>query len=315
MLSRVADSLYWLGRYSERVYTNAYIAGAQIDQMLELGRTDGQYEQQWECVLSIGGYKDDYQERYSRYEEEDMLFYLLSDRQNYNSIERLLESIRDNAKNTRDCIPNALFEQWNSLYLNNQENPLQAPYNVLNATELLSTVQTTSLTATGIIDSLMTRDECFLFVKIGKWLERSEKTALILLTLMENASVLNRDFAVTYALQLTNTLDEYTRRSRHREADLVLKFLIQDAHCSRSVSYGVRKIKKTIFEIEKNKIYSYATDLFKAIEKLEQAMEQDPTPMSREARMEWIRDIHKQCIDLGPIFSQTYYLTEPILVK
>ena len=315
MLSRVADSLYWLGRYSERVYTNAYIAGEQIDHMLELGRTDGQYEQQWANVLNIGGYMDDYEVRYGRYEESDMLFYLLSDQQNFNSIERLLQSIRDNAKNTRDCIPNALFEQWNSLYLNNQQNPLQAPYNVLNATEFLTTVQTTSLTATGIIDSLMTRDECFLFVKIGKWLERSEKTALILLTLIENASVLNRDFAVTYALQLTNTLDEYTRRSRHREADLVLKFLIQDALCSRSVSYGVRKIKNTVLEIEKNKIYSYATDLFEAIEKLEQAMEQDPTPMSREARMEWVRDIHKQCIELGPIFSQTYYLTKPILVK
>lgn len=315
MLSRVADSLYWLGRYSERIYTNAYIAGAQMDQMLELGRTDGQYEQQWACVLNIGGYIGDYEVRYGRYDEGEMLFYLLSDQQNLNSIERLLQSIRDNAKNTRDCIPNTLFEQWNSLYLNNKENPLQAPYNVLNATDFLSTVQTTSLTATGIIDSLMTRDECFLFVKIGKWLERSEKTALILLTLMENASALNRDFAVTYALQLTNTLDEYTRRSRHREADLILKFLIQDAHCSRSVSYGMRKIKKTVLEIENNEIRSYATDLFEAIEKLEQAIEQDPTPMSRETRIEWVRDIHKQCIELGPILSQTFYLTEPILVK
>ena len=315
MLSRVADSLYWLGRYSERIYTNAYIADAQMDQMLELGRTDVQYEQQWSCVLSIGGYMDDFEKRSRHYEEEEMLFYLLSDKQNFNSIERLLLSIRDNAKNTRDCIPNALFEQWNSLYLSNQENPLQAPYNVLNATEFLSTVQTTSLTATGIIDSLMTRDECFLFVKIGKWLERSEKTALILLTLMENASALNRDFAVTYALQLTNTLDEYTRRTRHREADLVLKFLIQDVHCSRSVSYGVRKIKKTLLEIESNEIRSYATHLFEMIKTLEQVIEQDPTPMSREQRIEWVQEIHKQCIQLGPIFSETYYLTEPILVK
>lgn len=315
MLSRVADSLYWLGRYSERVYTNAYISAVQIDQMLELGRTDSQYEQQWQAVLSICGYIDEFNVRYGRYDDEEMLFYLLSDKDNLNSIERLLQSVRNNVKNTRDSIPNALFEQWNSLYLSTKENPIQAPYSVLNATDFLSAVQTTGLTATGIIDSLMTRDECYLFVKIGKWLERSEKTALILLKLMENAGALNRDFAVTYALQLTNTIDEYTRRSRYREGDLVLKFLIHDAKCSRSVAYGVRKFKETLLEIENHEIRSYAEKLFEAIEQLEQLITQDPTSMTREQRIEWVREIHQQCIQLGPIFSQTYYLTEPILVN
>ena len=315
MLSRVADSLYWLGRYSERIYANAYIAHAQIDHMLELGRTDEQYQQQWECVLSIGGYIEDFHDRYGRYVEEDMLYYLLSDMKNLNSLERLLQSVRENVKNTRDCIPNALFEQWNGLYLCNKENPIQKPYNVLNATKFLTAVQTTSLTATGVIDSLMTRDECFLFIKIGKWLERSEKTALVLLRLMENAHVLNRDFAVTFALQLTNTFDEYTRRFRHRETELVLDFLINDAYCSRSVIYGMRKIKNTLFEIENYEVQSYATRLFQAIEELEDIMEQDITTMSREARIDWVRDIHAKCIQLGPIFSQTYYLTAPILVK
>lgn len=315
MLSRVADSLYWLGRYSERVYTNAYIASVQIDHMLELGRTEKQYEQQWNAVLSICGYNDDYKNRYQGYKIPQMMYYLLTDPENYNSIDQLLLNTRNNIKNTRDCIPNALFEEWNSLYLTNKEMPLQQPCSVLEATELLVKVRNTSLTSTGIIDSLMTRDECYLFLKIGKWLERSEKTALILLKLLEDAEELNRDFAVTYALQLTNTFDEFTRRSRHREVDLVLHFLLGDAKCTRSVAYGIRKIKKAILEIEHYEIRPYAEQLFVEIVQLEQLLEQNPTAMNRLERKQWVEDIHNTCTKLGPIFSQMYYLTEPILVE
>lgn len=315
MLSRVADSLYWLGRYSERAYTNAYIINVQIDQMLELSRTEKQYEQQWHTILSICGYIESYESRYEGYPISQMLNYLISDLQNYNSIDSLLTGIRSNAKNTRDCIPNALFEEWNSLYLANNESPLQAPYTVLATTEYLVKVRKTSLTATGIIDSLMSRDESFLFMKIGKWLERSEKTALIILNLMENEEILKQDFAVTLALQLTNTLDEYTRRSRMRDAEKVLNFLVGDKNCSRSVGYGIGKIKNTIFEIENHEVPLYAQQLFEAIEAIEVLIQQNASDMTKQERKQWVIQIHNQCIKLGPIFSETYYLTEPILVK
>ncbi len=315
MLSRVADSLYWLGRYSERTYTNAYITSVQIDQMLELGPSEKSYEQHWHTILSICGYIDDYESRYEGYQISQMLYYLISDHQNYNSIDSLLTSIRNNAKNTRNCIPNALFEEWNSLYLAKNESPLQAPYTVLDTIEYLVKVRKTSLTATGIIDSLMTRDECFLFVNIGKWLERSEKTALIILNFMDNEEVLNQNFAVTLALQVTNTFEEYTRRSRIREAGKVLNFLIGDPNCSRSVAYGIGKIKNTVFEIEHYEIRPYAEQLFDAIEELEVLIQQNASDMSKRERKQWVTKIHDLCIELGPIFSETYYLTEPILVK
>lgn len=315
MLSRVADYLYWLGRYSERAYTNAYITSVQIDQMLELDQSEKQFEQQWHTILSICGYIDDYESRYEGYEISQMLYYLISDQQNYNSINSLLTSVRNNAKNARDCIPNALFEEWNSLYLTNNQSPIRVSYSILEATEYLVKVRKTSLIATGIIDLLMTRDECFLFVKIGKWLERSEKMALILLNLMDNEEELKQDFTITLALQVTNTFDEYTRRSRVREAGKVLNFLIGDPNCSRSVAYGIGKIKNTVLEIENYEIRPYAERLFDAIEKLEDLIQQNASDMSKRERKEWLTKIHNQCIRLGPIFSETFYLTKPILVK
>lgn len=315
MLSRVADSLYWLGRYSERAYANAHIMSLQIDHMLEQNRSEKQYEQQWDTVLSICGYMDDYKLRYKGYDLEQMLYYLCNDKKNYNSIDSIVMNIRNNAKNSRDCIPNTLFEEWNSLYLTNNETLLEHPFTVLQANGYLENVRRTALTATGIIDSVMTRDDCFQFIKIGKWLERSEKTALIILDLMENEATVKLDFAVTLGLQLTNTFEEYSRRSRMRDADLVLNFLVNDTNCSRSVGYGLQKIKSTLFEMEQYKIRPYATNLFEAMEEIEQVLQQDAREMTSEQRKQWMTDIHTKCTQLGPIFSETYYLTAPILVK
>lgn len=315
MLSRVADSLYWLGRYSERLQTNAYITNVQINQMLEQGLRERQYEQQWKIVLSICGYMDDYEERFGTYNLHTMLRYLLIDEQNFNSISSLIENIRTNAKNTRDCIPNELFEEWNSLYFVNKEMPNDEEYTVLKTTDFLQSVRKTSLTATGIIDSLMTRDEGFQFIKIGKWLERSEKTALILMELLGPTDGIAGDVVITTGLQLTNTLEEYTRRTRQRESDTVLNFLVGDNHCSRAVAYGIRKIKKTLLDLEGEKVRPYATELFEAIEELEELVGLDAHHMTADERIIWVGDIHEKCMQLGPIFSKTYYLTAPILVK
>lgn len=314
MLSRVADSLYWLGRYSERIATNAHIVSKRLDQMLEQGQKGLQYEQQWHAVLSICGYIEDYQATINSYELEPMLRYLLTDAQNYNSIQALLECIRENAKNARDCIPNELFEEWNDLYLTMKECALE-DYRVLSTTTYLQAVRKTGLTATGIIDSLMTRDESFLFLKIGKWLERSEKTALIMMKMMELEDHPSRYFAVTTCLRLTNTLEEYTRHTRDRESDTVLNFLVGHTKCSRSVAYGLRKIKRTLLDIEAETVRPYAADLFEALDKLEDLVALDARKMTIEERKEWIRLIHERCIAFGPIFSKTYYLTAPILVE
>lgn len=316
MLSRVADSLYWLGRYAERIETNAHIIYTQMDHMLEQSREDSSYVKEWDCVLSICGYIDDYKERYEGYYLKQMNYYLLFDESNYNSISYLLKSIRNNARNARDIIPNELWEEWNEFYLAMQNGTFPMEFSVPNTAIFLERLRKTALTATGIIDSLMTRDECFQFLKIGKWIERSEKTAIIAHELLQqhHNNQLNREFAVNFGLQLTNSWEEYNRRSRSRKPDEVLNFIVGDIKCTRSIAYGLRKIKKTVLDIEDGKMRLYATYMFQALEELEQLVQIDATSLTIEERREWIDTILKKLTGFGPIFSKTYYLTAPILV-
>lgn len=314
MLSRVADSLFWMGRYSERTETNAHIIYTQLEHMIEHSRENSTYEIEWSTILKICGYFDDYQSRYNGYYLQKMINYLIFDQNNLNSITSTTTSIRMNARNTRDIIPNELWEEWNDLYLSIQN--VEHDMNSIISTNLFLTgVRKTSLTATGVIYSRMTRDECFLFLTIGKWLERAEKTAIILSEILDEEEELTCDFISNFSLRLTHSNEEYARRTRNRSLHKVLNFLIGDLKCSRSIAYAVEKIKLAIFEVESGKSESYSIQLFDALINLEKCIQVDAGTLSKEECKEWVRSIKAQCINFGPIFSKTYYLTPPILVS
>ena len=315
MLSRVADSLYWIGRYSERAETNTHILATQLDFMLEKIQLDETYDEEWLNIVRICGYVDDYLSRYSSFKQEELIFYLLRDGQNYNAIETLILSIRNNAKNARNIIPNELWEVWNELYLKLPEYHYKKHSTVLQSLEQLFDIRKTCLTATGVIDSIMTRDEGFQFLKIGKWLERSEKTALIVYELMQNnEQLIEQPFTVNLALKLTNSHEDYMKRHRERELANVLNFLMGDLKCTHSVAYGIKKMKKTIYDIENGRQQLYATQLFLAIEQLEQLVQMNAQNLTSAEKLQWVNTIRLKCTQLGPIFSKTYYLTPPILV-
>lgn len=315
MLSRVGDALYWLGRYTERTETNAHIVLTELDYILEQRTHDNAYVRSWSHVLAICGFENNYESKYSTFHQSDLIQYVLSDFMNPNAIVPLIHSVRFNLKNVRDSIPNELFEVWNELFLSMNMDYEKNARTVLCVTNFLNEVRKTALTSTGIIDSLMTRDEAFCFLKIGKWMERAEKTALIVYELIhDNIKEIPTDFAVNRSLTMTNAMEEYSRRFRSRDASDILNFLMKDRKCSRSVEYGIRKISQTIEDVEEGQYLSYTKRLFRAIEKIEELLKEDAHQLTAEERIEWIEEIRIHCTMLGPIFSQTYYLTPPISI-
>ena len=168
MLSRVADSLYWLGRYGERTETNTHVVLTALDHMLEQSAKEVAYREYWTHVVGICGFGDRSQLNVKAMTEEQLLSYIICDEANPNAIIPLIDSVRFNLKNVRDIIPNELYEVWNELYLDMQRKEQQAAYSVLETTDFLQKVRRTSLTATGVIDSLMIRDEYIMVRTTGK---------------------------------------------------------------------------------------------------------------------------------------------------
>jgi len=315
MLSRVADSLYWLGRYAERTETNAHIVITELDYILEQSTQANAYVRSWSHVLAICGFENNYESKYEGFHQSDMIQYVLYDFTNPNAIIPLIHSVRFNLKNVRDIIPNELFEVWNELYLLINMDKADHTITTLSTTDFLNVVRKTALTSTGIIESLMTRDEAFYFLKIGKWMERAEKTALIIHELIHNnVKEIPTDFQVNLGLTMTNAMEEYSRRFRRRDTGDIINFLMKDRKCSRSVAYSIRKIRQTLEEVEEGQYFSYTKRLFDSIDIIEELLNEDAHQLTAEEQIAWVEAILMHCTLLGPIFAQTYYLTPPIAV-
>src|SRR3954468_15228072 len=101
MLSRVADSIYWMGRYVERAENVARFIDVNLKLALDLPDPSAQ---QWEPLVSISGDAEAFKERYGEATAETVLKFLAFDPENPNSIISCLRGARSNARSVREVI-------------------------------------------------------------------------------------------------------------------------------------------------------------------------------------------------------------------
>src|SRR5271170_2951244 len=101
MLSRLADSTYWMSRYIERAENVARFIDVNIYLMLDNSLKE---EQQWRPLVVTTGDYADFQARYGEATRENVLKFLIFDQQNPNSIISCLQKARENARTMREVI-------------------------------------------------------------------------------------------------------------------------------------------------------------------------------------------------------------------
>lgn len=255
MLSRVADALYWMARYSERTQTNAHILQVQLLNMLEQSGQEHDYIDHWEAVLNICASKEEYLANYTTIRDNPLIDYLLFSEKNGNALHATLRAIRENARVTRDSMPTELWEIQNSFYLTKQQSILkrERPIPLIALQDFLQDVRKTLWMETGLIEGSMDRDLPFYFMQVGKWLERAEKTIRMIVIIVEQqkrtgTSLLEDDG--TFLLDLSAARESFMRKHRQTNLLTVIRYLVQDAHFPCSVMFCVKKIEEAITAIE-----------------------------------------------------------------
>ena len=114
MLSRVANSIYWMSRYIERAENVARFIRVNLNLMLEMPM--GEWEQ-WEPLVITSGDHEDFNERYGDPTKENVLYFLTFDIENPNSVLSTLSKVRENARSIREVITSEMWEQINRFYL------------------------------------------------------------------------------------------------------------------------------------------------------------------------------------------------------
>jgi uncharacterized alpha-E superfamily protein len=180
MLSRVADSLYWMSRYAERGENIARILDVNLQLMLDMPKL-GPEEQKalWEPVLRSTGDHEDFYEYYKVTSSENVIDFLTLHSKNSNSILNCITTARENARHVREQISLEMWEEINRTYLWMKSQTLkkiqrQGPY------EFFTAVKNASHLFQGITDGTMTHGEDWDFIQVAKYLERADMTTRIL---------------------------------------------------------------------------------------------------------------------------------------
>ena len=114
MLSRVANSIYWLSRYMERAENVSRFIDVNLQMMLDLPSGSNQ---QWRPLVSISGDDAVFTSRYATATRENVIKFLALDMENPNSIVSCLRAARENSRTVREAISSEMWEQVNTSYL------------------------------------------------------------------------------------------------------------------------------------------------------------------------------------------------------
>src|SRR5689334_6518357 len=170
MLSRIAESLFWIGRYLERVDDTARLLDVQTQVLVEdPGVEEGPWTARLFDVMGVTQPVSDF----TRAQVLDLLAY---DRESDHSIAFSLDRAWENARGAREVLSTEMWASINTMWQG------MSGARALRPPTFFAWVRTRSAQIAGIADSTMTRDEGWQFLVIGRYLERADMTARLLAT-------------------------------------------------------------------------------------------------------------------------------------
>ncbi len=181
MLSRTADSLYWLARYMERADFLARALEASR-RLAALPRTYGDAETEWRSVLLSAGCADAFAATGRPLNEANVVEFLTFSTENPGSIRNCIELARLNARSVRTALTREMWEAINGGYLEmkNLEKNKSADGGGEELTRFLDFIKQMSLVYDGGAYRTMLRNDAYWFTRIGLFIERADNTARLL---------------------------------------------------------------------------------------------------------------------------------------
>jgi len=239
MLSRVADSIYWMARYVERAENVARFLDVNFNITLGEGEV---LSEQWSPLVHTTGDEELFCDLYDFSSRQNVLQFLAFDRRNPNSIASCVELARENARTIREVIPVGIWEQLNKFYFlvrsAAESGELSEP------TQFCEQVKLASHVIAGMTESTMTHGEGWHFTRIGRLIERADKTSRIVdvqyYLLLPNPHDVGSTLDVvrwSALLESATALSMYRHFHGRIEPTKVADFLLLDRQFPRSVHF------------------------------------------------------------------------------
>lgn len=238
MLSRIAESLFWIGRYVERADDTARILDAHLQLLLE----DPWVEEDLACrsLLAVMGVPEPPPATVvTRLVVMEILAY---DMTAPGAIAGALAAARENARRAREIVSTELWESLNTTW-----NQLPARRDGLTAHDFFSWIRERGAIVSGLVDSSTSRDLTWQFLVLGRSIERADMTARLIAT-RALSGVTGPTW--TTLLRSCGAHESFLRTYRGRASDaLAAEFLLLDRYFPRSVFYALQRAERCLGEI------------------------------------------------------------------
>jgi uncharacterized alpha-E superfamily protein len=241
MLSRVAESIYWMSRQVERAENIARFLEVTHNLMLDQPES---LVDPWAPLISVTADDELFAERYQTMDAESVTQFLAFDNTYANSMISSLRQARENARGVRESLSSETFEQLNEFYrfVNAAANKpsLESP------NDFFDSVRRIAIQWTGVLDSTMPRDLGWHFANVGRLLERADKTSRILdvkyfniLPRVDDVGTTIDDVQWSALLYAISGFEAYRRQNHMIVIPRVVEFFLFNPTFPRSVGFCV----------------------------------------------------------------------------
>ena len=243
MLSRHAESLFWLGRYLERAEYTTRMLDVTYHAALEVAPWEA--AQAWRDLQKVLHGEETFATTGLPISSEAMNRFLVLSDDNPVSVVACITKVRENARMVRELIPTELWHAVNSFHLALRARDLRTDLDT-QPYDLYEMVKQRCQTVSGVLGDTMTRDDGWRFVSIGRYLERAQVTCRIL-SVRNGASEEISFHQWLVALKSASAAEAFGKAYRGAsEARGVIEFLLLSRVFPRSVFYCLRRAESEL---------------------------------------------------------------------
>jgi uncharacterized alpha-E superfamily protein len=308
MLSRVADSLFWMSRYMER--------SDGILRMLKINYASSQddiHEFSWEPVLKIFTFLKKEEVNAMAHDTRAVLQFMVLGKDNPNSVLNIVTMARENGRSVQDHITKEMWQCLNDFYHAVRQENLAMALQKEDPISVLDNLIKNCLLYFGTTDVTMARGEGSAFINIGKFLERAIQSSDILDVKFSNLNyTMDKTADTTYWKYLLMSISGYelylkTYRSGF-EAKNVLEQILLNDQFPRSVIYSINRLHRYFERLknERNAIQFNEVDFL--IGKVKSRVRfSTPGSIGEEGLHHFLSDTKNALYEIGDTLDRNYF--------
>ncbi|HLN00236.1 MAG TPA: alpha-E domain-containing protein [Bryobacteraceae bacterium] len=310
MLSRIADSLFWIARYMERAEDMARIL--EVNYHMLLDPSTQTVRLRWGPLVAISGEQERFSAHYEQPDARNVFEFLAFHQDNPDSIVRCVQMVRENARTIRDRISREMWEDVNSLYhavmaFKPEEEMAVGPHRFCNA------IKFGSHRFHGVADDTLPHDEGWHFLQAGRALERASMTARIVDVeyhqLLERALEAADNHQWMAVLKSVAAYEIYRREYHSRiEPEKVAELLILHPQHPRSIRFNIAALQQALRAISGTRSGSYANEAERLTGKLHETLMYDRIQdIFSRGLHPFLTEMQNTCRSIGEQIARTYF--------